>query len=153
MADLAATFSEYEWLLPAVFERLSVDDVWHGDSYRVSADPWVDGRVALLGDAAHAMHPVSGMGAALAMEDAYVLADELAEREDAIEARLRDYVGRRRSRVRKLQRSARLSTRFVFTESKLLTLARDALALRSNLLENLFVKQNRARSEDLLERL
>jgi salicylate hydroxylase len=35
---------------------------------------WVRGRVALLGDAAHAMTPFMGQGAAMAIEDAMVLA-------------------------------------------------------------------------------
>ncbi|MDQ4114289.1 MAG: FAD-dependent monooxygenase [Actinomycetota bacterium] len=41
-------------------------------------DPvWVDGRVALLGDACHAMLPYQAQGASQAMEDAAVLAEEL----------------------------------------------------------------------------
>jgi salicylate hydroxylase len=39
---------------------------------------WSSGRVTLLGDAAHAMLPFMGMGAAMAVEDGYVLARCLA---------------------------------------------------------------------------
>jgi len=39
---------------------------------------WVDGPVALLGDSAHAMQPNMGQGGCQAVEDAYVLAAELA---------------------------------------------------------------------------
>ncbi|MGW8482395.1 FAD-dependent monooxygenase [Microbacterium sp. NPDC055903] len=49
-------------------------------------DSWVDGRVVLLGDAAHAMYPRGGNGITQAMLDARVLAEKLAENGDATEA-------------------------------------------------------------------
>lgn len=50
---------------------------------RQPLDCWTTARVALLGDAAHPMTPFYGMGAAMAIEDAYVLARCLdAERGD-----------------------------------------------------------------------
>jgi 2-polyprenyl-6-methoxyphenol hydroxylase-like FAD-dependent oxidoreductase len=39
---------------------------------------WVDGNVALLGDAAHATTPNLGQGACQAIEDAYVISEQLA---------------------------------------------------------------------------
>lgn len=39
---------------------------------------WVDGKVALMGDAAHATTPNLGQGACQSIEDAYVIAEELA---------------------------------------------------------------------------
>lgn len=51
---------------------------------------WSSARVTLLGDAAHAMLPFMGMGAAMAVEDGYVLARCLAEVPDAGRA-LRTY--------------------------------------------------------------
>ena len=42
-------------------------------------DTWVDGRVGLLGDAAHAVLPFLGFGAALGIEDAIVLARAFAQ--------------------------------------------------------------------------
>lgn len=41
--------------------------------------PWHRGRVVLLGDAVHATTPHLGQGAGMAIEDAIVLADELAQ--------------------------------------------------------------------------
>ena len=41
--------------------------------------PWVDGPVALLGDGIHAMMPNLGQGGCQAIEDAYVIAQELAK--------------------------------------------------------------------------
>ena len=45
-------------------------------------DSWSDGRVTLLGDAAHPMYPVGSNGASQAILDACVLADALADAED-----------------------------------------------------------------------
>jgi 2-polyprenyl-6-methoxyphenol hydroxylase-like FAD-dependent oxidoreductase len=51
----------------------------------VDRDPlprWSFGRVTLVGDAAHPMHPWGSSGATLAFVDAYVLADALSRNED-----------------------------------------------------------------------
>ena len=61
--------------------------------------PWHKGRIALLGDAAHATTPHLGQGGGMAIEDAVVLAEELARHdraEDAFEA----YHARRFERCR-----------------------------------------------------
>src|SRR5690606_21944871 len=44
----------------------------------VRAPQWVQGRVALVGDAAAAFLPTAGIGASMALESAAVLADELS---------------------------------------------------------------------------
>jgi len=59
---------------------------------------WYSGRVALIGDAAHAMSPMMGQGGCMAIEDALVLADELGRAPD-IPAALAAYAQRRRPRV------------------------------------------------------
>ncbi|MEO0031990.1 MAG: hypothetical protein RIS94_1748 [Pseudomonadota bacterium] len=54
----------------------------------IMPDPWYKGRVVLIGDAAHSATPHLGQGAAMAIEDAVVLAEELASRDtdDALRA-------------------------------------------------------------------
>ncbi|ANP49607.1 2-polyprenyl-6-methoxyphenol hydroxylase-like FAD-dependent oxidoreductase [Streptomyces griseochromogenes] len=59
---------------------------------------WGTGRVALLGDASHAMPTVYGQGACQAIEDAVVLADALAAAATP-EQGIEDYARRRRDRV------------------------------------------------------
>jgi len=69
---------------------------------------WVDGRVALLGDAAHAMTPNMGQGACQAIEDAVVLGACLS-RDPDVPAALRAYEAQRRPRATAFaQRSRRL---------------------------------------------
>lgn len=49
-------------------------------------DNWVDGRVVLLGDSAHAMYPRGGNGVCQAFVDAGVIADKLIEFDDPHDA-------------------------------------------------------------------
>ncbi|PPK67081.1 2-polyprenyl-6-methoxyphenol hydroxylase-like FAD-dependent oxidoreductase [Actinokineospora auranticolor] len=70
---------------------------------------FTQGRMALLGDAAHAMSPALGQGACQALEDAVVLADCLDH--DPVPSALTRYDHRRRRRAQLVaRRSARLST-------------------------------------------
>jgi 2-polyprenyl-6-methoxyphenol hydroxylase-like FAD-dependent oxidoreductase len=59
---------------------------------------WTARRVVLVGDAAHASSPNMAQGAAMALEDALVLADALATSQD-IEEALTEYRRRRTARV------------------------------------------------------
>jgi 2-polyprenyl-6-methoxyphenol hydroxylase-like FAD-dependent oxidoreductase len=72
------------------------------------------GRVALLGDAAHAMTPDLGQGACQAFEDAVALASVLdgAER-DTVPAALARYDAARRPRTTALMRQARSTNRLL----------------------------------------
>ncbi|MGH2882043.1 MAG: FAD-dependent monooxygenase [Solirubrobacteraceae bacterium] len=67
---------------------------------------WSYGRVTLLGDAAHAMEPFQAHGAAQAVEDAYVLAECLADQRDDPVRALRRYEVIRMSRAVELQNSS-----------------------------------------------
>jgi 2-polyprenyl-6-methoxyphenol hydroxylase-like FAD-dependent oxidoreductase len=61
--------------------------------------PWHRGRVVLVGDAAHTTTPHMASGAAIALEDAIVLAEELDAHDD-VEAALAAYGQRRFERCR-----------------------------------------------------
>jgi salicylate hydroxylase len=67
---------------------------------------WSYGRVTLLGDAAHAMEPFQAQGAAQAVEDAYVLAECLADQPDDAFGALRRYEVIRMNRAVGLQTSS-----------------------------------------------
>lgn len=63
---------------------------------------WVDGRAVLMGDAAHPMLPFLAQGAAMAVEDAWVLAETLSDGRD-----LNDYQRKRLPRTSKVQAASR----------------------------------------------
>ncbi|MBP2370601.1 FAD-dependent monooxygenase [Pseudonocardia parietis] len=94
--DMVDDFADWDDRVPAMLSKAK-DDVSAWALYRRRRDPlWVDGRVALLGDACHAMLPYQAQGASQAMEDAAVLAEELgaAGRSD-MDGALSRYVHRR----------------------------------------------------------
>jgi salicylate hydroxylase len=68
---------------------------------------WGSGPVTLLGDAAHPMLPYLAQGAAMAIEDAAVLAHCLAHSSDNLAAGLRSYEDQRIRRTARTQRAAR----------------------------------------------
>ena len=85
----------------------------HGRDWRMwvlcdrdPVDKWVDGRVALLGDAAHPMLQYMAQGACMAMEDAVCLADSLAKT-DTLESGLETYRARRVLRTTRVQLMSR----------------------------------------------
>ena len=132
---LAAVAEVVGWRLPALVDSLDEGaDVFFDRIREVSAERWHRGRVAIAGDAAHAVHPISGMGAALALEDAYVLADELAAAE-SISGAFTDFEARRRKRVAAVKRTARFEEATAFAESPLATGLRDALIRRTPIFE------------------
>jgi len=91
-------------------ELESTDGVVCTDIEEVHQPAWTRERVALLGDAAHALTPNMGQGAGMAMEDAAVLAEELtraARDETDVPRALQSYVARRRQRVGAIVRLSR----------------------------------------------
>ncbi|MFE1602757.1 FAD-dependent monooxygenase [Methylobacterium sp. ID0610] len=92
-------------------ELLRVPDtwlVWTLADRRVAA-PMARGRLALLGDAAHPVMPYLAQGAALAIEDAAVLAACLSD--GAVPAALAAYTAARAPRARAIQSQARRNGR------------------------------------------
>jgi 2-polyprenyl-6-methoxyphenol hydroxylase-like FAD-dependent oxidoreductase len=89
--------------IPELIAATDEADLLRNDLYdRLPLARWGEGRVTLLGDAAHPMMPNLGQGACSAIEDAGVLAAALGQAED-LEHGLRAYEDRRRERVSFLQ--------------------------------------------------
>jgi 6-hydroxynicotinate 3-monooxygenase len=85
---------------PEVHKRPLVD--------RDPLDRWVEGKVALLGDACHPMTPYMAQGAAMAIEDGAILSRCLkGVGRDGIEAALARYEATRKARTSKMQFTSR----------------------------------------------
>jgi salicylate hydroxylase len=86
----------------------------HGTDWKLwvlcDRDPvqnWIDGRVALLGDAAHPTLQYMAQGACMAMEDGICLAHEMGARPDEPEAALEAYCRQRVLRTARVQLMSR----------------------------------------------
>jgi 2-polyprenyl-6-methoxyphenol hydroxylase-like FAD-dependent oxidoreductase len=113
---LRSTFGDYPPLVRRAVSSALADpsSLYHSPVEEVRLDSWHRGRVVLIGDAAHATAPVWAQGAALAAEDALVLAEMLAARDDwervgdEFERRRRPRVEHVQKMTDRLSRAARL---------------------------------------------
>jgi len=105
--ELAASFAGWD---PRVVELLAKVETcfWWGLYDRRPLAAWSNGRLTLLGDAAHAMLPHVGQGANQAIEDGVALAILLEGRDPKeVPAILKDYETLRRARTDIVQAEAR----------------------------------------------
>ncbi|MFI1279225.1 FAD-dependent monooxygenase [Streptomyces sp. NPDC020858] len=157
-AELRQRFGSWHDPIPALLDRISrLDpaDVLQNDLYDLAAPlPGLHhGRIAWLGDAAHAMAPNLGQGGCQAIEDAVVLADLLpagdssdssdsadswmsrgrgdgADGTDSVPAALAAYTAARRDRTDAVRVRARRMGRLGALRNPLVVAARD-LAVRA----------------------
>lgn len=124
---LAERFSGFGAEAPAVLARLGeAQAILHHDIEDLPEHELGRGRVALVGDAAHALTPNLGQGAAMAIEDALVLARAVGAAgptADAVEA----YRAERAARVRAVARRSWRMGQVAQWSSPVATWARDAL--------------------------
>jgi salicylate hydroxylase len=126
--EIKNAFTPQHWPGPARM-MISAVDGWRKWALFTVPDggDWSNGAMTLLGDAAHAMLPFAAQGAAMAIEDAAVLAKCLGEASDSaarIPPALKRYAGLRRARVARMQRAARRNGK-VYHLSGAAALARD----------------------------
>ncbi|MEU0190670.1 FAD-dependent monooxygenase [Streptomyces afghaniensis] len=134
-AELLRRFGDWHDPIPAVLAAARPEDVLRHDVHHI-AEPlpaYHQGRVALVGDAAHAMPPTLGQGGNQAIEDAIVLAhhcDDLAA-----------YTAARLSRTTAVARQAVKVARLNLMTSRVGTVVRDtALAALSKAGPALFLR-------------
>ena len=124
-AELLARYPAGAWPA-AAHALLAAPERWHKWALCDLAPlaHWGHGPVTLLGDAAHPMLPYLAQGAAMAIEDAAVLAQRLAAAPGDVAGALRDYERQRRPRTGRAQHAAR-------TNQAVYHLGRPAAALRA----------------------
>jgi 2-heptyl-3-hydroxy-4(1H)-quinolone synthase len=110
--DFRALFAQFtDDRVRRIFSQVrTVDEIIVTEIDELRLDRWIGDRVALLGDAAHAMTPNIGQGAGMAMEDAAVLAAELAAADQSLQGlarALENYMRRRQPRVASVMRISR----------------------------------------------
>ncbi|MDL5156339.1 FAD-dependent monooxygenase [Actinomycetospora termitidis] len=97
MRDLAAHYGgPWTEIRERMTDAARVNYTWF--THHLVDGPWHRGRVVLVGDAAHSCPPTLAQGAAMALEDASVLA-ELVRDTDDLDAALTSYATRRRERA------------------------------------------------------
>jgi len=79
---------------------------------------WHDGRIVLLGDAAHTLSPFAGMGACSTIEDVGHLV-RLLEESDSLDAALADFQREREGDVSKIEKTGRRNERMMMPTNAL----------------------------------
>lgn len=101
-------FHDWYETVPAVIEATDEQAFVRQDIKDLKPiEVWTEGRVALLGDAAHATTPALGQGGCMAIEDSVVIARELSAADGDVAGALQRYNEQRRDRANGIVRSAR----------------------------------------------
>jgi 2-polyprenyl-6-methoxyphenol hydroxylase-like FAD-dependent oxidoreductase len=125
--DLLERFGDWAQPVPALIAATDDAAILRNDMYdRPPVRRWSDGRVTLVGDAAHPMTPNQGQGACQALEDGVVLGESVA-RTSTLAAALELYERRRLRRANQVVALSRQATRGVQIENPLLCAFRDTL--------------------------
>jgi 2-polyprenyl-6-methoxyphenol hydroxylase-like FAD-dependent oxidoreductase len=116
---LAKQYAEFPSPVPEMLRHTPFSEIIRTDLYDFAPlSRWSQSQVTLLGDAAHAMTPNLGQGGAQAIEDAYVLAEQLAVHQDPRQA-FQTYEKLRMPKVHWIVKTARQHGRLAHVQNHL----------------------------------
>ncbi|GAB3842536.1 FAD-dependent monooxygenase [Nesterenkonia populi] len=94
--DLVTAYDGFESRVRSLLSKPKTDPMLWALKRQDPFSRWSRGSIAILGDAAHAMVPYVSQGASQAIEDGFVVAEEISEASpDEIPAALKSYAARR----------------------------------------------------------
>lgn len=126
--DLAQRFGNWVEPVPTLIAAAIDTAIVRNDMYdRAPAHRWSEGRVTLVGDAAHPMTPNAGQGACQALEDAIALSTSL-QRTSNLNDAFGLYESRRLRRANRVVAMSRQGTRATQVDNPLLCVLRDSVA-------------------------
>lgn len=121
-AELKETFTGWAQPVQNLIEKLDPEEVNRLEISDIDPLPHlVKGRIALVGDSAHATTPTLGQGGCQAMEDAEVLCCYLVTTNISVEDALKRYEAERKERVAQLVLKARKRTDTIYNKEPDLT--------------------------------
>jgi 2-polyprenyl-6-methoxyphenol hydroxylase-like FAD-dependent oxidoreductase len=103
VTNLGEAREVFDWGIPAALDEADEDDVQTLTDTQLATNVWGERRIALVGDAAHVHHQLTSLGPTLAIEDAVALASELRHGDDTIQARVAEYISRRKARLDQIE--------------------------------------------------
>jgi salicylate hydroxylase len=105
VSDLQSSFAGWHPTIETLLSCVTEANIWALYD-KPALDRWSDGPVVLLGDACHPTLPFLAQGAAMAIEDAYVLA-KCVGADEGLSVALQTYEALRKPRTTMLQNKAR----------------------------------------------
>jgi 2-polyprenyl-6-methoxyphenol hydroxylase-like FAD-dependent oxidoreductase len=131
-ADVRRTFEGAPELVQRIIEGTDVSEILRTDIYdRPKVDRWGEGRVTLIGDAAHAATPNTGQGGSQALLDGVLVAERLAAAKGslhdgaAVRAALAEYESERIPQTAKVVKEAGLVGVFAHWSNPAVVFVRD----------------------------
>ncbi len=118
LEDLQSDFQNWHPTIAQIIKSVAPDQLFRWALFdRAPLKTWVDGHAALLGDAAHPMLPFLAQGAAMAVEDSWVIAREISQKGRGIPQSLTAYQNFRRARTSKVQTGSKANMKTFHRQS------------------------------------